>query len=167
VVFAVAIGSLALASAVQASGLPRVYIGYPNPAPCDQSIKVKGKYVDHRVACYQVRPSAISASEDGDGFLSGITWSVWNGDSAKGSALESVRCFGVPKGQAEDPNCAPYHCGNSAGTAYCEPGVFSYNVPATIRLTVPVSTSSGIDFTRVRVSSSHSETVCLPPANSC
>jgi hypothetical protein len=57
----------ALASSIQAASLPRVYIGYPNPAPC------------HHVACYQVRPSTISFSEDGNGDLSGIIWSAWKG----------------------------------------------------------------------------------------
>jgi hypothetical protein len=69
----------ALASSIQAASLPRVYIGYPNPAPCDQPIKVDGRYVDHHVACYQVRPSTISFSEDGNGDLSGIIWSAWKG----------------------------------------------------------------------------------------
>jgi hypothetical protein len=61
----------------QASGLPRVYVSYPNPAPCYQAKKEHGKYIDHRVACYQARPSTISVSEDGNGFLSDITWSKW------------------------------------------------------------------------------------------
>lgn len=160
-------GSLALASPIEASGLPRVYVTYPNPAPCEQSTKVHGKYVNRRVACYQSRPSTISTSEDGNGFLSDITWSTWNRTSAKGSGLQSVRCFGVTKGQAQDPNCGAYRCSNSDGTTYCEPGVFEYTVPATIRLSVPVSTRAGVDFTRLRVSSSHRYTVCLPPANSC
>lgn len=160
-------GSLALASPIQASGIPRVYVNYPNAAPCEQSTKVHGKYVNRRVPCYQSRPSSISASEDGDGFLSDITWSAWSRTSAKGTGLQTVRCFGVPKGRAQDPNCAPYRCSNSGGATFCSPRVFNYTVPATIRLSVPVSTSGGVDFTRLRVSSSHRYTICLPPANSC
>ena len=163
----VLVGSLAFAGPIQASGLPRVYVGYPNPAPCYQAKKEHGKYVNHRVACYQVRPSTISVSEDGNGFLSDITWSEWAHTSARGSGLQSVRCFGVVKGQARDPKCAPYHCTKSAGAAYCYPAIFSYNVPAKIRLSVPVSTRGGVDFTLLKVSSSHAATVCLPPGNGC
>jgi hypothetical protein len=158
---------LALAGPIQASGLPRVYIGYPDPAPCYDTVETHGKYVDHRAACYQVRPSTISVSQDGNGFLSDITWSAWTGGTAKGSGLQAIRCFGAPKGQKQDPNCGPYRCSNSGGSTICEPRIMSYNVPATIRLSVPVSTSSGVDFTRLRVSSSHGSNYCLPPANSC
>jgi hypothetical protein len=163
----IVVGSLALAGPIQASGLPRVFIGFPNPAPCEQPVKMHGKYVDHRVACYQVRPSTISVSEDGDGFLSDISWSAWTATAAKGFGLQSVRCFGLPKGQTQDSSCGPYRCSNSGGTTYCEPRIMSYNVPATIRLSVPVSTSAGVQFTRLRASSSHGMAVCLPPANSC
>ena len=160
-------GSLALAGPIQASGLPRVYIGFPNPAPCKQSVKMHGKYVDHRVACYQVRPSTISVSEDGDGFLSDITWSAWTATAAKGSGLQAGVASAFPRGKHKTRIAGRYRCSNSGGTTYCEPRIMSYNVPATIRLSVPVSTSAGVDFTRLRASSSHRMTVCLPPANSC
>jgi hypothetical protein len=160
-------GWLAAAGPIQASGLPRVYIGYPNPAPCVRSIKMHGKYVNHRVACYEARPPTISVSEDGNGFLSDITWSVWSDSTARGSGLQSVRCFGILQGHAQNPNCAPYHCSSSGGPTYCYPRLFSYNVPATIRLSVPVATAGGVDFTRLRVSSSPTDSACLPPANSC
>lgn len=163
----IVVGSLALAGPIQASELPRVYISYPNPPPCEKPTKVHGKYVNHRVRCYQTRPSSISVSEDGNGFLSDIVWSAWSRRAARGSGLQTVRCFGVRKGRAQDPNCGPYRCSNSGGAAYCEPRIFGYTVPATIRLSVPVSTSAGVDFTRLRVSSSHRYAVCLPPANSC
>jgi hypothetical protein len=160
---AVVVGSLAFASPIQASGLPRVYISYPNLAPCYQAKKEHGKYVNHRVACYQVRPSTISVTEDGNGFLSDITWSKWARTFARGSALQGVRCFGVTKGETRDPKCAPYHCTKSV----CSPGIFSYNVPAKVRLSVPVTTRRGVDFTLLKVSSARPVKICLPPANGC
>jgi hypothetical protein len=43
----------------------------------------------------QVKPSFIGLSEDGNGSLSGITWSSWTADSAKGSGIISLD-NGVP-----------------------------------------------------------------------
>jgi hypothetical protein len=145
------IGSLSTTSSASAVGLPRVYVYYPNPVPCYRTTETHGKYLNHRVACYEVRPSTISQSEDGGGFLSGLTWSAWTTTSATGSGLEYVRCYGG----STDPNCAG--------------GRFGYNVPASVHLSAPVSTSSGTDFAvlSTRREGGAPRTVCLPPAEAC
>ena len=68
------------APAQAATKLPRVWVGGPNPAPCTDSKQVHGKWVGYRVACYQVRPAEIALTEDGNDFLSDLTWSSWEAD---------------------------------------------------------------------------------------
>lgn len=98
----------------------------------------------------KVRPTTIRLSEDGNGLLTNLIWSTWTRASAKATGLQEVRCFGA----STDPKCYP--------------GRVGYTVPATVRLSVPVSTSRGVVFTVLRASRrGHTQTVCLPPADEC
>lgn len=98
----------------------------------------------------RVRPTFIRLSEDGNGLLTNLTWSSWTRVSARGTGLQEIRCFGG----STDPRCYS--------------GRFGYTVPATVRLSVPVSTSRGVVFTVLRATRrGHTETVCLPPAEEC
>jgi hypothetical protein len=124
------------ASATTFTGLPRVYVVYPDGTFEHSPLKV--------------RPTAIRLSEDGNGTLTNLTWSAWTHTSARATGLQEVRCFGG----STDPKCYP--------------GRFGYAVPATVRLSIPVSTSRGVVFTVLKATRrGHIETVCLPPAQEC
>jgi hypothetical protein len=98
----------------------------------------------------KVRPTTIRLSEDGNGLLTNLNWSAWTRASARATGLQLVRCFGP----STEPQCHPWRIG--------------YTVPATVRLSVPVSTSRGLVFTVLKATArGHTQTVCLPPADSC
>jgi hypothetical protein len=158
---ALLVGFTALPSAaVAASAIPApsVYVDYPNGSFYRACNSYTSDYPSKHVVHFcqgpsplKVRPSAISLSVDGDGYLSDLDWSSWTVASAEASGLEEVRCFGG----TTDPNCAS--------------DKFGYTVPVTVRLGTPVATSRGVVFTVLRaLRIGHSPMVeCLPPAAAC
>jgi hypothetical protein len=134
--------------------VPKVYVDYPNGSffrQCDSS-KVNGVLTRncHGPAPLRVRPASLSVSVNGDGNLLDLNWSIWSSDAALGTGLRQVRCVG----NITDPKCRP--------------GTTAYTVPATVRLSVPVSTARGMVFTVLKVTSrGHVDKVCLPPAQEC
>jgi hypothetical protein len=155
---------VACAAAIPSSAapLPAVDVDYPSAAffrycshytvPADPSHRVR-KHVVHFCdgpAALKVRPSTISLSVDGDGYLSNLDWSSWSRQFAAASGLQEVRCFGG----TTDP--------------HCQPDRFGYTVPVLVRLTIPVSTPRGLVFTVLKVTrGNRSNTFCLPPAAAC
>lgn len=118
-----------------AEQLPKVWVGGSNTAPCYRSVKVKGQWVEHKVACYELRPPTIAVSEDGNGFLSALRWTTWTTTRAVADGLRFVRCWGYyPPGQ-RDPRCVG--ATKRAG---------GYNVPVTVTLSKPFSTPQGLVF---------------------
>lgn len=126
------IAALLLVTPSAAQQLPTVWVGGPNPAPCYRSVKVKGKWADHKIACYDVRPPTISLSEDGNGFLSDLHWTVWTAARAVATGFRYVRCYPVGP---RDPRCVG------------QPPSGGYEVPVKVFLTKPVATSHGPLFT--------------------
>ncbi len=90
-------------SVAYAQPLPKVWVGGPNPAPCYNTVEVHGKYVNHKIACYEVRPSTIALSEDGNGFLSDLHWTTWSVTNAVGTGTKYQRCY-FPLGN-QGPRC--------------------------------------------------------------
>jgi hypothetical protein len=134
--------------------VPKVYVDYPNGSFFRQcaSSRVNGVLTRncHGPDPLRVRPAYLSVSVNGDGNLLDLNWSTWSSDAALGTGLRQVRCVG----NITDPKC--------------HPGTTAYTVPATVRLSAPVSTSRGLVFTVLKVTSrGHVDTVCLPPAQEC
>lgn len=135
--------------------LPRVVVDYPNSTffkTCETYTTAGALSRECQPAArLVVRPTSITLSEDGDGYLSNLDWSSWTDASGVGSGLMAVRCFGG----STDPQCYP--------------GRFSYEVPVRVRLSAPVTTKRGMVFTVVTPTRSggRSTAVCLPPAGAC
>ena len=124
---------LALPVAAAARPLPKVWIYGPIPPPCRQTVTVHGKPVMRRVACYEVRPSTIDVSVDGNGLLSGLHWTSWTYTKATGTGSEYLRCYhtqGYPQ-------------------PHCPAGRYGYETPVSVALSRPLATADGLIFTEL------------------
>lgn len=162
ILFAAVVITSTAHGSVFAASPPAVYVDFPNGAfyrTCSTytegavpSLHIK-KHVVHTCegpSPLKVRPTTISLSVDGDGYLSNLDWSTWSARAAAGSGLQEVRCFGG----STDPHCSG--------------GQFGYTVPVDVRLSTPVATSRGIAFTVLMVvRNGRSMRTCLPPASAC
>lgn len=132
-----------------AAQMPKVWVGGPNPAPCYRVVKLKGKFVDRTVACYEVRPPTIALSEDGNFFLSDLHWSSWTTTKAVATGERFVRCYG-------GVNAGKGRCAGKVGNGY--------EVATTVTLTKPASSAHGLVFTTLWIAGfSSSWTLEAPP----
>jgi hypothetical protein len=150
------VSALALPLSAGAQQLPKVWVGGPFPPPCYRSVQVHGKWVEDRVACYEVRPPTIALSADGNGSLSLLRWTTWTATKAVATGYRFVRCWGsYPQGK-QDPYCTE--------AARAQGG---YYLGVSVVLTKPVNSPQGQLFSVLREPGEPGLWCLAPTENAC